>query len=148
MRHRDRIDLGSSACHRCGKEMASGKGIEVHETWCKAKKLEWIVCFVCNARYAVKWNHKCYHKYCVKCSTHYRDTVDHRCFICKDKHRREADDSDGETLSEGDEEVTFFNKVEKPVQQDKRQKGDAESRHYAYDIESMLLCTPQQDGTT
>ena len=73
--------------------MASGKCIELHETWCKAKKLEWIVCIVCTARYAVNWKHKCYHKYCVKCSTHYKDTEDHRCFICKDKHRLEADGS-------------------------------------------------------
>ena len=88
--------------------MASGKCIEVHETWCRAKKLEWIVCIVCTARYAVNWKHKCFHKYCVKCSTYYRDTDDHRCFICKDKHLRKVDDSDGETLSEGDEEVDFF----------------------------------------
>ena len=81
----------------------------------------------------------------VKCSTHYRDTnVDHRCFIGKDKHRRESDDSDGETLSEGDLNVMFFNKVEGAIQEDKRQKLGVESRHYAYDMESMLLCTPQR----
>ena len=111
MGHRDRIVLGTTTCRRCGKEMASGKCIEVHETWCRAKKLEWIVCVVCTARYAVNWKHKCYHKYCVKYSTHYRDTDHHRCFICKDKHLREADDSDEETLSDGDEEVSFFYKV-------------------------------------
>ena len=62
MQHRDRIDLGSKACQRCGKEMAAGKCIEVHENWSKAKKLEWIVCVVCTARYAVTWTHKCYPK--------------------------------------------------------------------------------------
>ena len=40
---------------------------------------------------------------------------------------RKVDDSDGEALSEGDEEVWGFNKVEVPVQQDKRQKVDIAS---------------------
>ena len=77
MRHRDRHDLGTKACQRCGKEMASGDCIAEHKKWCRAKKLEWIVCIICTARYSVNWKHKCYHKYCVKCSTHYRETKDY-----------------------------------------------------------------------
>ena len=92
---------------------------------CTAKKLEWIVCIVCTARYAFNWKHKCYHKFCVKCSTHYRDTDDHRCFICNDKHLRNVDDSDGETLSEGG---LGFYKIEVPVQRDKRPKVDVAQR--------------------
>ena len=47
------------------------------------------------------------------CSRHYPEVEDHRCFICKDKFRREMDESDVEILSEIDDiEVILFKKEE------------------------------------
>ena len=58
MRHRDHNVLGSKACQQCGRDMAAGKCIAEHEKWCKSKKLEWVECLVCTAKYDVNWKHE------------------------------------------------------------------------------------------
>ena len=62
------------------------------------------------------------------------------------------DDSDGKILSELDDTELILFKTgehrEPHEHQEKNLKLDIESRHYAYDMESMLISTPQLNGTT
>ena len=59
------------------------------------------------------------------------------------------DDSDVEILSEiDDNEEILFKTDENLEQQEKCLKLDIKSRHYAYDMESMLVSTPQPNGST
>ena len=149
MRHRDQLMHGTEECQKCGLELPANECIEKHKSWCKRPKLTWTKCLSCTTKYNVNWDHRCYHKWCKR---HYPDGEDHRCFICKDKFRREMDDSDGEIRSELDDtEVILFKTGEhrEPLKhQEKSLKLDIESRHYAYDMESMLISTPQPNGTT
>ena len=105
MRHRDQLLHGTDECLQCGIDIAANECIERHRSWCKRTKLDTIRCGECSQKYNVKWDHRCYHKWCNQCSRHYAEVEEHRCFICKDKHYREMDDSDGELLGDDKYEV-------------------------------------------
>ncbi|KAI8904981.1 DNA polymerase type B, organellar and viral-domain-containing protein [Gorgonomyces haynaldii] len=166
MYHRNRKVHGTWACEQCGKDMAGGLCIQHHEFWCNSNNLEWVTCETCSKKYAVNWTHVCHHLWCNKCLRHYPEEDQHRCFISKDKHRRGPDASivspqtahlpeSNSYFSSGeeqDEEVVDkkpenrFMDVE--VHQSKRPKMNHGSRHYAYDMESMLTSVSMADGTT
>ncbi|KAI8905991.1 hypothetical protein EDD86DRAFT_219967 [Gorgonomyces haynaldii] len=166
MYHRNQKVHGTRSCGQCGKDMAGGVCIQHHESWCNSSNLEWLTCEACSKKYTVNWTHICNHLWCNKCSKHYPEEDQHRCFISKDKHRRGPDasivspqtallpesdsyfSSDEKQDDEGTDPKLENMYVDVEARSSKRPKTDHGSRHYAYDMESMLTSVSMADGTT
>ena len=88
------------------------------------------------------WSHLCNHIWCTKCKKHYTKDLIHRCFNDKDHVRRSiAEDSSFASDSHSDSES------ENEYSGAKRPKIETESKHFAYDVESMFTSVSQHDGT-